>query len=103
LALLGIVRRSSETHTEFSGRAGDALPERRPDLDVLAELSDLVVYSPEHVADADAARADSAAVAIAETVHERVPRRAVWLRRLDPRQLRSGGRRPRQEARSSRI
>jgi transglutaminase-like putative cysteine protease len=102
LELIGITHRASETHSEFAGRASVKLPERRNQLDELAMLTDFVTYAPERLADVEVDRADAAAVAIAETVQARVPRRAVWLRRLDPRQLlRAGAWRPRQQARSS--
>ena len=68
LELIGIVRRPSETHSEFADRASVKLPERRMQLDDLATLTDFVTYAPERLADAEVDRADAAAVAIAETV-----------------------------------
>jgi transglutaminase-like putative cysteine protease len=102
LELIDVVRRPSETHTEFAHRAGRTLPDHDRDLDDLATLADAVTYAPDALDEASASRADSAASAISTVVRERVPRHRVWLRRVDPRRLRrppTG--RPRQQARSS--
>jgi transglutaminase-like putative cysteine protease len=104
LELIGVVPRTSETHTEFAQRAGGTLPERSPDLDELAMLADFVVYAPDGLAEADAVRADDAARAIGDTVRARVSWQAVWRHRLDPRRLmRTVQPRARQTARSSRA
>jgi hypothetical protein len=104
LGLIGIAPQRSESHTEFAERVGWALPERRDDLDQLADLTDRATYG---VADPDIAevrRADDAARAIGETVHGRVSRWQVWRHRLDPRNLtRASARSTRQTARSSRA
>jgi len=102
LELLDVVRVPSETHTEFAHRAGHVLPDHDHDLDELATLADAATYAPDALDDASAVRADEAAAAIATVVRERVPRRRVWLRRIDPRRLRrNDSGRPRQHARSS--
>ena len=102
LELVGVVRKQSETHTEFASRAGHAVPERSHQLDELASLADFVTYAPDVIEDAEADRADVASSAIVDTVHARVSRRTVWLNRLDPRTLgRATRSRPRQQARSS--
>jgi hypothetical protein len=102
LELAGVVRRQSETHTEFASRAGRAVPERIHQLDELASLADFVTYAPDAIDAAEADRADAASSAIVETVHARVSRRTVWINRLDPRRLgRATSSRPRQQARSS--
>ncbi len=87
LELVGVVRKQSETHTEFAHRAGRSMPERSLQLDELASLADVVTYAPDEIDDAEATRADDAATAIVDTVHARVPRHTVWLSRLDPRRL----------------
>jgi transglutaminase-like putative cysteine protease len=103
LGLVGVVRKQSETRTEFAHRAGRSLPERVSQLDELAELADFVTYSADEIDDAEAVRADEAAMAIAGTVHARVARHKIWLNRLDPRRvLRATGARPRQQAQASR-
>jgi transglutaminase-like putative cysteine protease len=102
LELVGVVRKQSETHTEFAHRAGRTIPERTLQLDELASLADVVTYAPDAIDDSEATRADDAATAIADTVQARVPRQRIWLSRLDPRNLlRASTSRPRQQAQSS--
>ena len=87
LELVGVVRKQSETHTEFAVRASRTIPERSLQLDELASLADVVTYAPDAIDEAEAGRADVAATAIADTVQARVPCQKIWLSRLDPRGL----------------
>ncbi len=48
------------------------MPERSLQLDELASLADVVTYAPDEIDEAEAARADDAATAIADTVQARV-------------------------------
>jgi hypothetical protein len=103
LELVGAIRHPNETHHEFVQRAAAILPERRSELDDLAALADFVTFAPEGLDPTEIDRADAAATKISDTVQSRVSRRTVLLHRLDPRNLtRPDGRRPRQQARSSR-
>ena len=87
LELVGVVRKQSETHTEFAHRAGRTIPERTLQLDELASLADVVTYAPDAIDDSEA---DTRRRRGHRDRRHRSGARAaskVWLSRLDPRTL----------------
>lgn len=87
LAALGTVRGRAETFDEFADRAGRRLPNHADDLRTIAGAVTEADYAPVAVTPDTATRAETAAVAIATTVRNRLSRADRVRRALDPRPL----------------